>query len=68
MTGSASALRLFCLAYVRNCGYGGAVPSYRFREAAELLGVSDDSLRRWADQGRLPTTTDDAGVRVVDGA
>jgi molybdopterin-binding protein len=41
---------------------------YRFREAAELLGVSDDTLRRWADSGRLATTVDDAGRRVVDGA
>jgi molybdopterin-binding protein len=38
------------------------------REAAELLGVSDDTLRRWAESGRLPTGTDEAGVRVVDGA
>jgi len=45
-----------------------AVPTYRLREAAELLGVSDDSLRRWADGGRLATTVDPAGRRVVDGA
>jgi molybdopterin-binding protein len=44
------------------------MPTYRLKEAADLLGVSDDSLRRWADQGRLTTTTDAAGVRVVDGA
>jgi len=44
------------------------VPSYRLREAAELLGVSDDSLRRWADTGRVPTSTDAAGRRIVDGA
>jgi len=44
------------------------MPVYRLREAAELLGVSDDTLRRWADAGRLPTGTDDAGRRVVDGA
>ena len=44
------------------------MPTYRLREAATLLGVSDDSLRRWADQGRLRTTTDAAGVRAVDGA
>jgi molybdopterin-binding protein len=41
--------------------------SYRLREAAQLLGVSDDSLRRWADTGRLVTTVDGAGRRVVDG-
>ena len=44
------------------------MPSYRVREAAELLGVSDDSLRRWADGGRVATTTDTAGRRVIDGA
>ncbi len=43
------------------------MPSYRMREAAELLGVSDDSLRRWADSGRLSTSTDAAGRRVIDG-
>ena len=44
------------------------MPSYRLREAAELLGVSDDSLRRWADAGRVETTVDAAGRRVIDGA
>jgi molybdopterin-binding protein len=42
--------------------------SYRVREAADLLGVSDDSLRRWADSGRVATTVDAAGRRVIDGA
>jgi molybdopterin-binding protein len=44
------------------------VPAYRIREAAELLGVSDDSLRRWADSGRVATRLDDTGRQVVDGA
>jgi molybdopterin-binding protein len=44
------------------------VPNYRIREAAGLLGVSDDSLRRWADAGRLATSTDESGRQVVDGA
>ncbi|MGH8962881.1 MAG: TOBE domain-containing protein [Jatrophihabitantaceae bacterium] len=44
------------------------MPSYRLREAAELLGVSDDTLRRWADAGRLKTTTDGVGKRIVAGA
>jgi len=44
------------------------VPSYRYREAAALLGVSDDTLRRWADAGRVATGTDHAGRRVIDGA
>ena len=37
------------------------------RDAAELLGVSDDTLRRWADSGRLATTSDESGRRAVDG-
>jgi molybdopterin-binding protein len=44
------------------------VPNYRIREAAELLGVSDDSLRRWADGGRVATSTDAAGRIVIGGA
>ena len=45
-----------------------AMPQYRVRQAAQLLGVSDDTLRRWAESGRLPTGKDDAGRTVVDGA
>jgi molybdopterin-binding protein len=43
------------------------VSSFRVREAADLLGVSDDTVRRWADAGRLPTTTE-GGRRAIDGA
>ena len=49
------------------CGYSRWVPTFRIREAAELLGVSDDTVRRWADAGRLPTVLD-GGRRAVDGA
>jgi molybdopterin-binding protein len=42
--------------------------TFRVRQAAEVLGVSDDTVRRWVDSGRLPTTTDDAGRMVVEGA
>jgi molybdopterin-binding protein len=52
----------------RRCGYSTPVPTFRIREAAELLGVSDDTLRRWADSGRVVTGTDDAGRRVIEGA
>ncbi len=41
--------------------------AFRIREAAELLGVSDDTVRRWADAGRVRTSTD-AGRRVIAGA
>lgn len=41
---------------------------YRISEAARLLGVSDDTVRRWVEQGKLATSTDDAGRAVVDGA
>lgn len=41
---------------------------FKVRDAAELLGVSDDTLRRWIDQGRLPSGSDDAGRTVIDGA
>ena len=32
-----------------------------------MLGVSDDTVRRWADAGRLPIVTDGSGRQVVDG-
>lgn len=43
------------------------MPQFRISEAAGLLGVSDDTLRRWIDQGVIEATLDDAGRKVVDG-
>ncbi|MFG3494988.1 molybdopterin-binding protein [Streptomyces sp. NPDC047928] len=41
--------------------------SYTTQQAARLLGVSADTVRRWADAGRLPTRRDGTGRRLVDG-
>lgn len=37
--------------------------TYRISESARLLGVSDDTVRRWIDAGVLPTT-DDSPARI----
>ena len=39
----------------------------RVREAAELLSVSDDTVRRWIDDGSLPASIDDSGRKVIAG-
>jgi len=44
------------------------MPTFRIKEAASLLGVSTDTLRRWADGGRIDTITDVSGRLAVDGA
>ncbi|PII85299.1 MerR family transcriptional regulator [Leucobacter sp. OLJS4] len=41
---------------------------YRISDAARLIGVSDDTIRRWAADGILESGTDDAGRRTVSGA
>lgn len=41
---------------------------YRMSEAASLLGVSDDTVRRWVAAGELAGHQDEAGRQVVDGA
>jgi molybdopterin-binding protein len=43
------------------------VSTYRVAEAAEILGVSDDTVRRWIDAGRLPATRGSGGRTVVPG-
>lgn len=44
------------------------MPLYRLSQAAELLGVSDDTLRRWVDGGRVTATIDESGRQAIDGA
>lgn len=40
---------------------------YRFAESAAVLGVSDDTLRRWADAGRFATTRTADGHAGIEG-
>jgi molybdopterin-binding protein len=44
------------------------VPQFRIADAARLLGVSDDTVRRWVDAGALPVHVDASNRKVVDGA
>jgi molybdopterin-binding protein len=37
----------------------------RLGEAAEMLGVSPETVRRWADEGRLPAVRSTGGQRLV---
>ncbi len=46
----------------------GVPTSYRISEAAALLGVSDDTVRRWIDGDRLAATRPAGGPAQVDGA
>lgn len=41
---------------------------FRIGQAAELLGVSTDTVRRWADAGDLPFRRSAGGQRLVAGA
>jgi molybdopterin-binding protein len=44
------------------------VPHLRISEVAALLRVSDDTVRRWVDQGHLTASRGPGGRLVVDGA
>jgi molybdopterin-binding protein len=45
----------------------GGVPSFTIGQAAELLGVSPDTVRRWVDGGQLPAARSPGGRRRLDG-
>ncbi len=44
------------------------MPQFRIADAARLLGVSDDTVRRWVDAGTLPVRADASNRKVIDGA
>ena len=44
------------------------VPQFRIADAARLLGVSDDTVRRWVDGGSLPVQADSSNRKVIEGA
>jgi molybdopterin-binding protein len=43
------------------------MPTFRIKDAASLLGVSTDTVRRWVDAGRIESITDASGRLAVDG-
>ncbi len=43
------------------------MPAIRIKDAAVLLGVSDDTVRRWIDGGTLPSYKDESGRKVIAG-
>lgn len=47
--------------------YTRIMPQIRISEAARFLGVSDDTVRRWTENGTLTAQKDPAGRLAVDG-
>jgi len=41
------------------------VTTYRIAEVAEILAVSDDTVRRWVDAGRLPSSRHEGRTTVA---
>lgn len=48
-------------------GKGTNVLAIRIKDAAALLGVSDDTVRRWIDGGSLAAHEDRSGRKVIAG-
>lgn len=44
------------------------MPSYRLGQAAKMLGVSTDTVRRMVDDGRLRAARSSGGQRLIEGA
>jgi molybdopterin-binding protein len=44
------------------------MPTFLIKQAAGLLGVSHDTVRRWADAGRIETTNAPSGRLAIEGA
>lgn len=44
------------------------MPNYRLGQAAKMLGVSADTVRRMVDDGRLIAVRSSGGQRLIDGA
>ncbi len=61
MLGAPPQMRRVCGANLHN------MPQLRTSEAGRLLGVSDDTVRRWVDSGKLPAARDDVGRVVIEG-
>lgn len=40
---------------------------YRLSEVAQMIGVSDDTVRRWIEAGKMPATRDSGARMVVTG-
>lgn len=47
--------------------YARRMHTYRIGDAAALMGVSADTLRRWVDSGRLRAERDEQGRRIIPG-
>ncbi len=48
-------------------GHYGLMTKIRVSEAARFLGVSDDTIRRWTENGNLTPYKDNSGRLAVDG-